>query len=128
MRSTIIVLLATLGLSNGGRAQDVSQLPLSGNMFSAQCTSSSPSYTACIFYVIGATDGLNLVNAALEHFGQPKMFCLPESRGMLSPVTGVQTVDMMMGYLQRNPSRRHRPTISVLIDTLKEAFLVAESK
>jgi hypothetical protein len=37
-------------------------------------------------------------------------------------VTGVQTVDMMMRYLQRNPNQRHKPTMGLLVETFKEAF------
>jgi hypothetical protein len=113
----------TLWLStSAATTQDASQINTTGNAFFAQCAPASPSYTACIFYVIGATDGLNLTNAALQNFGQKQMFCLPSGTGFHSPLTGVQTVDLMMAYMQRRPDQRHKPTMLIVIEALKEAF------
>jgi hypothetical protein len=104
-------------------AQEVSQLAASGNMFFAQCAPSQSSYTACVFYVLGLTDGLNIANSLLEHYGQKQMYCLPSAgNSFFGKVTGVQIVDMVMTYLQRNPQERHKPTLRVLVDTFKEAF------
>jgi hypothetical protein len=103
-------------------AQDASQINTTGNAFYAQCVPANPSYTACLFYVIGLSDGLNLVNATLQNFGQKEMFCVPSGTGFHGPVTGVQAVDLMMRYMQRHPEERHKPTMLVLVNTFKETF------
>ena len=103
-------------------AQDTPQINTNGNAFFAQCTPTSTSYTACVFYVIGLTDGLGLMNAGLQKAGQKEIFCMPGGTGLHSPVTGVQTVDLMMRYLQRHLEERHKPTMLVLVNTLKETF------
>jgi Rap1a immunity proteins len=103
-------------------AQDASQINTTGNAFFALCTLASPSYQPCTLFVIGAIDGLNLTNAVLQNFGQKEMFCIPSGPGFHSPVTGVQTIDLMLAYMQRHPDQRHKPTMLILIEALKEAF------
>jgi hypothetical protein len=34
----------------------------------------------------------------------------------------VQTIDLVMRYLQRNPQRRHEYLVTLIIDAHKEAF------
>jgi hypothetical protein len=72
-------------------AQDAPQINTSGNAFFAQCKPLNPSYSGCVFYVMGLTDGLQMLNATLEHMNTKRMFCLPSGA-----VTGEQTIDMMM--------------------------------
>ena len=98
-------------------AQDAPQINTSGNAFFAQCKPLNPSYSGCVFYVMGLTDGLQMLNATLEHMNTRRMFCLPSGA-----VTGEQTIDMMIGYLQRNPEQRDYPTAVILTYTFREAF------
>ena len=78
---------------------------------------------AAFTYVIGLTDGLGMANAFLDHNGQPKMFCLPSGgSSIIGSVTGVQTIDIVMSYLQRNPEQRNKDTLQLIIDALKEAY------
>jgi hypothetical protein len=68
-------------------------------------------------------DGLHLANVFLEGTGHPKMFCMPSAgNSVLSSISGVQMVDLVMGFLQRNPQRRHELTAKLIIDAFKESF------
>lgn len=121
LRATLCLLLVLL--SSKVIAQSDMQPNTTGNVFYAICGPRSPSYQTCIYYVIGYTDGLNVTNAVLEQAGQQKMFCVPSSRGStFSALTGVQEVDLIMNYLQRNPQRRHEIIPGLIIQALKEAF------
>ena len=81
-------------------------------------------YASCVGYVIGYSDGLNLVNALLKEEGKPSLFCMPSRPGneILGSVIGVQSVDIIMSYLQRNPQRRHQLTATLIIEAFKEVF------
>jgi hypothetical protein len=56
-------------------AQDEFQLQTSGNAFLALCTQQNSSYQACIWYVIGYSDGLSFTNAALNKLGHKPLYC-----------------------------------------------------
>jgi Rap1a immunity proteins len=113
---TVCCLLVLLS-SSPLRAQHT-QLNTTGNAFYELCKSQSTFYMGCIYYVIGYADGLNLANGALAESGQPKLFCMP-STGI---IPGVQMVDMIVSYLQRNPELGTKNTAALIIDAFKEAF------
>jgi hypothetical protein len=114
--ATVCCLLVLLS-SSPLRAQHT-QLNTTGNAFYELCKSQSTFYMGCIYYVIGYADGLNLANGVLAESGQPKLFCMP-STGI---ITGMQMVDMIMSYLQRNPELGTKNTAALIIDAFKEAF------
>ena len=114
----LLVLLSSFAL----RAQHT-QLNTTGNAFWELCKPQSAFYVGCVYYVIGLTDGLGMANAFLDPNGQPKMFCLPiGGSSIIGSVTGVQTIDIVMSYLQRNPEQRNKDTLQLIIDALKEAY------
>lgn len=111
----------------GGIAQAQTQPPqpnTTGNAFYSICTPQNPLYVHCVFYVIGYTDGLNLANGILQAERMQPMFCMPSSgsRTLLGSVTGVQSIDIVMNFLQRNPQRRHELTAVLVVEAFKEAF------
>jgi Rap1a immunity proteins len=101
-------------------AQDEFQLQTSGNAFLALCTQQNSSYQACIWYVIGYSDGLSFTNAALT--SSATNHCTANGTNLMSNVTGVQMVDMVLGYLHRYPQQRHLPMPKLIVDTFREAW------
>ena len=109
--------------SSDVRAQPGQLFNTTGNAFYAQCTQQSPMYANCVYYLIGFVDGIGFLNEALDRQGKQRLFCMPSGGGsVLGPVTGVQTIDLVMRYLQRNPQRRHEYLVTLIIDAHKEAF------
>jgi hypothetical protein len=100
-------------------AQTQLQPNIAANAFLALCTPQSPSYQACVSYVVGYTDGLGFTNAALEKLGRKPLYCMPSTN---SNLTGAQMVDMLLAYVERHPHHRHEFISTLIIDAFKEAW------
>ena len=121
----VACLLSGCALAHSAAAQSTApSLNTTGNALYSSCTpQNAVNYQSCVYYVIGYTDGLNLANALLKQAGQPEMFCMPSNgNNVLGSITGVQSVDIIMGYLQRNPQRRHGHAPVLIVEAFKEAF------
>jgi hypothetical protein len=123
----VAAVLCLVLLSSEVRAQATQQYDMNatGNRFYYLCVPQKEAYSVCVGYVIGLTDGLHIANGLLELAGRPKTFCMPSSgdrSSLIGVVTGPQSVDIIMGFLQRNPQRRHELTAQLIIDAFKEAF------
>jgi hypothetical protein len=117
--------LCCVGVAQARAQMQSFQPNTTGNEFYSMCTPKEEAqYLACTYYVIGYTDGLNMLNAVLKGAGKQPLFCMPSNGGksVLGKITGVQSTDIIMNFLQRNPQRRHELTAVLIVEAFKEAF------
>jgi hypothetical protein len=116
-----LALAALLALSVNATAAETVPDINTGNGFLALCESQSECERGmCLDYVtelsIGYDIGMIFGNQILhDGAGQP-LYCTPEG------VTLGQKVDVVVAYLEENPSRRHERTSALALTAFKKAW------
>jgi hypothetical protein len=85
-----------------------------GNELHENCSASTEfKEAACVSYIIGITDFIDLSQAA----GDARLnICIPDR------ATAGQVIDVVKTYIDRNPKERHLAAVLLVTNALSEAF------
>ncbi len=70
----------------------------------------------CLAFMTGAKEGWDTAMFLVKPPGLPFAGC-PDSK-----VTNGQIRDVVVGFLERTPARRHEPAITLFVHAMREAF------
>lgn len=108
-RALITVLLAALSFP-------CEAMISSGNNLLLECAGNMLHQLACMYYISGVIDGVDLAQAQRATASKDRLFCLPAT------ATQGQLQDIIVKSLSEHPELRHYPATYFIVDALSRTF------